>query len=275
VAGLLGGAAVLGVLVGLTASYLRVPEPGTELDVAAEAAERAVPSGAATESSDNMAADPDLLANIPSYPRRVTEPRRIATNGQMLGAPYSLAWFHTDDSIDEVMQHYQAEIGKTGVLMTSHVYSPTLAYVGWMPKFSQRLEDGGRVAAPMYLVGLTKQVGKTLVMMSKTFPEAMAAGASSLPDGVVLPPAAKDPSVIDVSGEVGGGARKAIYAQVTDATVADVEAFYRKHMAATGWKVDEHDSALGLVGERGRWRWSVVVKQQGPDAQVLMTHERR
>lgn len=249
-----------------------------DLELAQALSEAALPLGDDEGALDRMTADPALLDNIPAYPNREANPRRIATDGTMMAAPYSLAWFHTSDTPDAVQRYYERVIADAGVLWTSQKHGANLRSVGWMPRYlGDTALDGGPVALPMYLVGITTQTGKTLVLMSKTYPEQMLQGADGLPEGVVLPPRASPPQVVTVTAESGGAPRQTISAQVEEASLTEVDAFYRRHLERGGWKSDASQSTPErkvLSAQRQDARWSVVLRQEKSAVQVLMTYER-
>ncbi len=272
------GAAVAGTTVGLVASFLREPSMDLELDEAAALAERAVPLGAPQHSGDDMAADPDILSNVPPYPNAL--PRRMVTGGKLLNAPYSVAWFHTDDTPGDVLAFYRRAMSDGGVLWTSAITGPQSGYVAWMRDINGTdLIDGGVEHEPMYSVTVMPQTGKTLVMLGKMFPAAMLAGVEpQLPEGVVLPKGASTPRIIELAGEGPGYKRQQIFAHLTDGELGQVDTFFQGHMKTNGWTVDTSqstDERRVITGVRQNRTWSVALRKEGTQVHILMSNEVR
>lgn len=272
------GAAVAGTIVGLVASSVREQTMEADLEAATALAERAMPGGAPLRATDDMSADPDLLENVPPYPNAL--PRRMVTDGRMLNAPYSVAWFHTEDPAPAVLEFYQRAMSDAGVFWYGARTGANSGYVAWMREVADaELPDGGRQAQPMYSINVMPQMGKTLVMLGKTFPSAMLAGSSpQLPEGIVLPKGASTPRIIELAGEGAGYMRQQIFAHLTDGDLEQVDTFFQGHMRTNGWEVDTTQSTPErrvIAGTRKNRAWTVSLRKDGATVQILMANETR
>ena len=272
--GLLFGVVILGGVLGTGAYWIRASQEDTQLEAIMAQSPHSVDPARAI-SVDLTAPSPAALEGIPAYPRAV--PRRVAESMQGQGSQLAVAWFTTDDSVEDVLAYYEAAFTQQKAPYVSHRYNDRSGYVGWLqPDRAGGLsEDSGFeiLEGVMHLVSVMKEGRQTAVLLSASRPMELLDNPSRLPPGVVLPPYADSGKVFDV-GE-GGLKQTTVWSEVRDHPIAEVEAWLRDNLKQHGWKIADHASApvrTALDFRRDKEQLSVVLTPSGAKTGLMVQY---
>jgi hypothetical protein len=271
---LLVGVLVLGAALGTGAYWLRASQEDARFEEVMDQTTRpAEPKRG--RSVDVTAPPPAALEGIPPYPRAV--PRRVAETMQGQGSQLAVAWFTTDDSVDQVLAFYEAAFAKLNVHHVSHRYNALQGYVGWLERDnpSEPSEDAGLeiLAGVMHLVSAMKEGKQTAVLLSASRPMELLDNPTRLPPGVVLPPYADSGKVFDL----GDGEMKqtTVWSEVRGRPLPEIEAWMRENLKQHGWKIADHASApvrTALDFRRDKEHLSVVLTPSGAKVGLMVQY---
>lgn len=259
---LLTAAAVLGTAIGVGLSWRQqqqFEQALAELEHNAETLD--FPIGVPPMTKVNASAqrpDPKLLRDIPPFPNAV--PKDLFRGEMIQGAPMSVAWFQTNESVDTVLDYYDEYYKLAGQAHKTHKYGPNSGYVAW---FEETLDlDAGVGEGVMHMVSAVRQNSMTVVLLSETDPLAILNGTTArpLPTGVYLPENARKPATFNM-GEMFGGQLQ-IYSRLPPGELGEIGDDFVKHLRAEGWAV----SAPGA----GQETWSVSAKRPGAEQTVAL-----
>jgi hypothetical protein len=270
---MLGVASLLGIVVGGLASF----QHSNELDAARDltvstAVDQAMPMGAA-DKQRMMDADPRSLEGIPPYPNTAL-PRRMFSGDTRSNGVGAVSWFETKDSLDAVLDFYQAAFIKER-------HTPVVArsdrrgFAAWFEY--ARDADDRRIfgEGTLHMVTVSNEDSRRMVFLSATEPmRILEQQQAALPGGVRLPVGAT-PHVIR-TGET-GQERATVFAEYKT-TTAELAADVEKLAVSDGWQVTERTTmeggALSMTMKRGNFvQLAVVEAKVGGGAQVLTSVE--
>lgn len=271
---LLGGAALLGVIAGvaLSARQQRVVDRGLER-ILDDGDDLSPPHERAENSrfGDVMQADPETLRAIPPYPGG--NPRRLSSPPTFQNAEFGVAWFSTEDAVEEVLSFYDNAFRGLPTPVVSHRFSPNSGYSGFyeMPSL-----DAGHVdvmAGKVHIVSAVRSGSQTLVFISNSEPSKFLEGAAIFYGDIDLPPNALRPQMIAV-GE-GPVKKKTIFSTVPTSNLDEVSRHFEAAFAKGGWKLgpwvsNDDGSVAGQASRRGESS-SVLLKMEGTDVSLLLT----
>lgn len=226
-------------------------------------------------SVDITAPPPAALNGIPPYPRAV--PKRVSENMKGQGSQLAVAWFTTDDPVDNVLEFYEAAFRERKHFPVSHRYSDRSGYVGWLePKGRAALdEDAGfeMFDGVMHLVSAMKEGQKTAVLLSASRPMQLLDAKVQLPSGVEMPPFAEDSKVFDL----GDGERKqtTVWSEVHDRPAAEIETWFSENLKQHGWTIADHASGPARTAvdyKREKEHLSVVLTPSGANIGLMVQY---
>ncbi|MFT3841856.1 MAG: hypothetical protein QM723_33000 [Myxococcaceae bacterium] len=196
--------------------------------------------------------DPRALEGIPPYPN--ANPRDLAQKQRVQGDDLHMAWFTTDDDIDQVLGFYEKKFSDMGRFLVHHRFSPGAGYVGYLDMGDEKL----------HLISVMKNRGHTVVFPSVSYPgKYYESAGGQLPQTVPVLPNAQGSVVFDF--DEGASARRSYFATV-EQKLDDVADFYSKGFTEKGWKVEEVNHALPsevrIDARRGDSSASVVLKKR-------------
>lgn len=257
-AALLFSMAVAGALIGFgweRLSYEATPDPveampPEEMNTLRQRGERTPQEEAALQRA---------LENFPPYPRG-SRPEVLASDYLGPEAPIAVAWFSTQDTPDQVLQHYSGTLLDAGLPTVGKRYSEHAGYVGyWSPSTEE-----------MHLVSALAQGGETLVFVSSGRVGPLMEGPTKVPEWIPLPPDTQDPTALTFQME--GATQYTVSGQVPEDTVLEVAEHFRKSFGERGWSVDvvrpPDDGAAELEVRRGSVRGMVMLRRQVPSPAV-------
>lgn len=227
----------------------------------------------------SMSVDPtapprEALIGMPTYPGAV--PHRVAETMRGQGGKMAVAWFSTPDSVQQVLEFYEATFDRLHPFYVSHRYSERSGYAGWLePDKGSAMADAGMemLDGVMHLASVLKEGNQTLVLLSTSRPLQILDGVARLPAGVVLPPWAETPKVFDL-GE-GQLAQTTLFSEVKEREVAEVDAWMQSGLRDQGWKIADHVSATGRTSldfQRNRERLSVMITPKGSRVDLMVQY---
>lgn len=197
--------------------------------------------------------DPRLLAAIPAFPN--AKPRDLFQGELIKGAPMSVAWFSTPETVDSVLEFYDEYFKLDGVEHRKHKYGPNSGYVAWFEE--DEALDAGAGEGRMHLISAIRQGDETMVLLSETNPLAVLEGAPQpLPDGVHLPASASRPTILNLETGL------SIHSRLSPARLEDVSAEYLGQLSTGGWKL----TSPTVVNDT----WSVSAQRRGEEQMVSL-----
>lgn len=228
---------------------------------------------------DVMAPDVETLEGITPYPGAA--PRKLTSRSVVSGLPMKVAWFATQDSPSEVMAFYERVSAADDRMVVTHQFGDRIGYVGWVDRAeAHRPSDGGEVRllprSPLHLISVIGQRRETLVLISRTEPSQFFEKPVALPQGVLLPPSAEPPQIIE-QAEFSLD-RRTIYTRARGLSLEQTKAFYSRELGRAGWSV--HDAAEGdgrasLVVKRGSATQVITLAPEGEHTRILLTLDAR
>ncbi len=207
------------------------------------------------EAPANMSApmvDPAALEGLPPYPG--ANPRDLAQKQRVQGDAMHLAWFQTDDSVDQVLSFYEQRFSEMGRFLVRHRFSAAAGYVGYLEVNDEKL----------HLISVMRNREHTLVFPSVSYPgRFFDNGGGQLPQTVPVLPGTKGSVVFDF--DEGASARRSYFA-TTEQPLDSVADFYAKGFESKGWKVEEVNHSLPsevrIDARRGEASASVLLKKR-------------
>lgn len=258
---LLGVTAVVGLAIGAGLSARKQAEFEREIDAMEQRAAdlefplpEPGPRVAPVES--RPAVDPRLLRDLPAFPN--ARPRDLFQGELIQGAPMSVAWFSTPETVDSVIEYYDEYFRLAEQPHRKHKYGPNSGYVAWFEE-SEDL-DAGPGEGLLHMISAIRQGEETVVLLSETNPLAiLESNPQPLPDGVFLPPNAERPTVLNVES---GGANINVHSRLSPAQLEDVAADYLKGLKAAGWNLGTPQQISGT--------WTVSAHKTGEEQAVSL-----
>jgi hypothetical protein len=254
--------AVLGIASGVGLSYWRNAREDKLLERAQEPRNRAG-AGARPKvyelAGKRTFADPEAVKFLPEYPKAV--PTDLAENSLQEGVPMKAAMFSTTDSLETVMEWYQAELEKQKRLTVSQRWGDGAAYVGFQGPDER-----------MHTVSLMRSGSHTFVFLANSDPEAFLRSKAQRPDGLPQAPNLSNELSFDFSDE--GLSRTSYMARSTDMTLPQAVDFYRKGLVDLGWHVEQTDDktkgTVRLEARRERKNLSLTLLTDERDRHVAI-----
>lgn len=266
------GAAVLGTLGGLVLAWKQRPPPSMHEQAEALAAQVIpAPPAQVAQARDVMEADPISVRGLPAYPG--ANPRRLI--GPRPGGPqlFAVSWFETGDSVDKVLSFYEQAFSDANIWYTSHRFNQNRGYVSWLEHEVEQGKPAVPGAGVLHMVTASREVSRTVVLLSATEPKKILENLEPLPAGVKLPPNGQ-PQVINTSEF--GQQRATIYATYA-LSVDQLLAQLQATLEETGWKVVESqrpaENAASLSAADPRRQLNAYLKAEGEGAQLVVMVE--
>jgi hypothetical protein len=274
---LLAAAAVTGVVAGIVLERSR-PPPDALAQAEAVVDQVPAPIGAAGRRvpADVMAPDPASLRGIPPYPGAT--PRRLLGAAPERGLN-AISWFGTEDSLERVLSHYEAEYSHAGIQFVTQRWGPRRGYVSWFERTGGA--DGGEgtedtTQGVLHLVAASREGTQTMVFLAATVPDRIIPEAPTLPAGVRLPPGAET-QVLDM-GEL-GQQRATVFARYEQLGKEAVAEQLIAVMKEGGWtlteRTDAPDGRISLVAHDPLRSQMAVIEGNEGRSQVLVILEER
>jgi hypothetical protein len=126
------------------------------------------------------------------------------------------------------------------------------------------------------MISVVHQPQDTLVFISRSDPNAFFTQPLQLPDGVLLPPNADTPQVIELNEF--SLDRRTIYSRARGLTLSQTHAFFERELTATGWRIAdgaESDDRESIVVKRGRATQVITLVPDGEHTRILITLDAR
>jgi len=268
-------AAAFGLLGGVVLAELRmVGEPLPADDDEPEVI--AMPLGEPVAVKDYMQADPETLEGISPYPGAT--PRKLTSRSAVNGMPMKVSWFSTQDAPDDVLAFYQRAFVADDRLVVSHAFNDNIGYVAWVDRNDQpSAEDGTSLPrGPLHMISVIGQSHQTLVLISRTEPSQFLEQPVVLPNGVVLPPSADAPQIIELSEF--SLDRRTIYSLARELSLEQTKAFYERELRAGGWNIvdgAENDDRSSLTAKRGPATQVITLAPEATHTRILITLDAR
>lgn len=204
------------------------------------------------------------LSHFPPYPR-ASRPEVLAADYLGPGVPMAVAWFSTEDSPGQVLEHYEKELLAGGLPVLVHRFAGDKGYVGyWSPATEE-----------VRLVSVLEQGGETLVFVSAGQVGEMLKRARAVPDWVPLPGELAAPLAITFDME--GARHHLVTGAVVEGTLGEVEARYRSELQRRGWAQGASEpveaGGIGFAVGREAVRGRAVLRQRvsGPGLEVQLS----
>jgi hypothetical protein len=224
-AALLASMALVGGLIGMgweqaidTQAEAPDPEPLTQSE------EPLKPAGPRQRSSEEEAILQRVLSHFPPYPRG-SRPEVLAADYLGAKVPIAAVWLATEDSPDEVLEHYRQVLEEKGLPPIGQRYNPHAGFVGyWDPESEE-----------VFLVSTLAQGGETLVFVSVAQVAALVEDSKFVPEWFPLPPRLEEPMALSLSLE---GVKQHTASGFIPVSSLGVSAdSYRALLVAQGWTV--------------------------------------
>jgi hypothetical protein len=147
----------------------------------------------------------------------------------------AVAWLSTEDSSDEVLEHYRLVLEEQGLPAIGMRYNANAGFVGyWSPSSEE-----------VYLVSAIAQHGETLVLVSAGQVGALAKGTGYVPTWIPLP--ARIEQRVGLSLALEGATQYTVSGIVPGSSLEEAADTYRSMLVGQGWDVE----SLGLSAEGG------------------------
>ena len=275
-------AAALGIVggVGLAEFRIRGETPLIDDDSVSDAVAKVMPLGRATAERDPMEPDPETLDGITPYPGAA--PRKLTSHTSVSGMPMKVSWFSTKDSVSDVLAFYRKAFVADDRMVVSHRFNDGVGYVAWVDRNDPTPPrvDGGEydplLRSAVHMVSVVHQPQETLVFISRSQPHDFFTQPLHMPDGVLLPPSADTPQVIELNEF--SLDRRTIYSRARGMTLTQTRGFFERELTATGWRIDdgtEADDRESIVVKRGAATQVITLVPDGENTRILITLDGR
>ncbi|NPC74890.1 hypothetical protein HPP05_34590 [Corallococcus exiguus] len=223
--------ALAGIAIGMGLEEAQYGGARTQLERAEAAADELDQEATAAQSGPTRSKrDEAILARtltyFPPYPNG-GRPEALAADYLGPDTPIAVAWFSTQDSSDQVLQHYRKVILDEGLPVVGVRFNDNAGYVGyWAPK-----DDEVRLMSTLH------QGDETLVFVSSARMRNYLERAGRVPPGVPVPRGLQD--VASLSLRMEGATSITVSGRVPGATLSDADQAYRAQLREQGWSVAE------------------------------------
>ncbi|MFP2960395.1 hypothetical protein ACLEPN_21885 [Myxococcus sp. 1LA] len=164
------------------------------------------------------------LVHFPPYPN-ATRPEALAADYLGPGAPMAVAWFSTQDTPAQVLEHYTQALLAKGLPVLHQRHGEKGGYVGyWSPATEE-----------VRLVSTLAQGGETLVFVSAGQVEAMLQRTAAVPDWVPVPGELAETRTVNFNLE--GASHHVVTGQLMEPSPAEAARRYGDLLRARGWSV--------------------------------------
>jgi len=175
---------------------------------------------------------PSAMERLPVYPGSLPQAfDSVVADGK----PIDMAWFSTEDSVEQLRAFYAKEFALRGIFFVSHEFSPYAGYIGHIDWANQEL----------HLVSYIRQGRQTMVFPSRSSPAQQMEGGQ-LPEGVPVHPKASLAKTIAFF-EPEGRQRLSYSATVPNESLASVKGFFQEALLAKGLKNIQEKEERGRV----------------------------
>lgn len=275
-------AAALGLVGGVVLAEVRLmgdAVPAEDDEPLTGEAEEVMPMGRAMAQADPMAPDEETLEGIAPYPGAA--PRKLTSHSSVSGMPMKVSWFSTPDGPAEVLAFYQKAFVADDRMVVTHRFSENIGYVAWTdrndpPPHGDAGEDDPTPPNPLHMVSVVRQGRDTLVFISKTEPHEFFARPLRLPNGVLLPPSAEPPQVIELAEF--SLDRRTIYSRARELSVDETRQFFERELTKAQWSlVDgaEEDRRVSMIAKKGTATQQITLVPDGAHTRILITLDAR
>jgi hypothetical protein len=202
------------------------------------------------------------LVHFPPYPRG-SAPDVLAADYLGPGVPMAVAWFSTQDTPRQVLEHYAKVLADAGLPVIREHHGENGGYVGyWAPdSFEVRL------------VSVLAQGGETLVFVSSGQVKPLLEREQTVPPGVPLPPGLSKP--VSMRFNMEGTTHQVVSGQLSQDTLGGAEARYRATLREQGWRAGETESVeaggIAFDVERGETLGRAVLREQAPGVELRLS----
>ena len=226
---LLFSVAVVGCLIGFSwerVAFRDAPADGEWEPPELQGHGEAEPSRGPERTSADEAILRRTLSHFPPYPR-ASRPEALAADYLGPGVPMAVAWFSTQDTPAQVMEHYAKALLEQGLPVLRQAHGENGGYVGyWSP---DTLE--------VRLVSVLAQGGETLVFVSSGQVQGLLQRPMAVPQWIPLPAELTEPRAITFNME--GATHHAVSGELPADTLGGAEARYRALLREKGWVAGE------------------------------------
>lgn len=266
-------AAALGLVGGVVLAEVKMSTEAVGLDddsvdeaVAHATAETTEPLVA----KDLMVPDPDTLDGVQPYPNAV--PRKLTSKSSVSGMPMKVSWFSTQDAPAQVMDFYSRAFVADDRFVIAHSFNENIGYVAWVDRNDDEDDAGPMLRSPLHMVSVVGQSKQTLVFLSLTEPHQYFEKPLTLPNGIVLPPSAEAPQIIELAEF--SLDRRTIYSRALELSVDDTKAFYDTALQTGGWEI-VNGGENTVTAKRSGTTQTIALTPDGSHTRIVITVDAR
>lgn|GEM_PF-3145755 len=208
------------------------------------------------------------LAHFPPYPK-ASRPEALAADYLGKDAPMAVAWFSTQDTPAQVLEHYTEALLARGLPVLHQRHGEKGGYVGyWSPATEE-----------VRLVSTLAQGGETLVFVSAGQVGPLLARAAAVPDWVPVPADLQEPRTVNFHLE--GASHHVVTGRLQEGSPGTAAERYRALFRERGWAVGAPEpvapKAVGFEVLRETVSGRAVLRElaPGPGVEVQLTLLRR
>lgn len=227
------------------------------------------------QSVDITSPPPEALQGIPAYPNAV--PKRVADSMKGQGTKMAVAWFTTEDSVDEVLAFYEVGFIKDKRPYVTHRYGERSGYIGWLQLDKPiALSDEAGLSTfdgVMHLVSVMREGRQTAVLLSASRPLALLDNPTLLPPNIELPAYVSGARVFDLGD--GALTQTSVFGDAADKTVPEVEGWLKENLKQHGWKLTDHAAGPARTSfdlKSGSQHLSVVLTPAGANVGIMLQY---
>jgi hypothetical protein len=223
---LLFSVAVVGGLIGFTWEHA-AHDPSFEPDVVSEEFPDEGPFellGERQRSPEEEASLQRALSHFPPYPR-ASRPEVLAVDYLGQNAPIAVAWLTTQDTPDQVLEHYRQVLKEQGLPAIGQRYNTHAGFVGyWSPESDE-----------VFLVSVLAQGGETLMFVSSGNLTSLLEQKGLVPNWLPLPAQLEQQAFLSFAFE--GVTQHTLSGVVSVRPLEEVAEAYQALLASQGWSI--------------------------------------
>ncbi|GHG68166.1 hypothetical protein [Comamonas sp. JC664] len=208
------------------------------------------------------------LEHFPPYPKG-SRPEALAADYLGAGAPMAVAWFSTEDSPAQVLEHYAQVLLDKGLPVLRQEYEGQGGYVGYWSPATEEIR----------LVSTLAQGGETLVFVSAGQVGPLLERAATVPEWLPVPANLQETRTVNFNLE--GTSHHVVTGQLQEGSPSTAAERYLAQFREKGWTVGtpEPMAATGVAFEFVRESVSgrAVLREhsRGPGVELHLTLLRR
>ncbi|WP_426749168.1 hypothetical protein [Myxococcus sp. Y35] len=208
------------------------------------------------------------LVHFPPYPK-ASRPEALAADYLGPGAPMAVAWFSTEDSPKQVLEHYAQALLAKGFPVLRQSHGENGGYVGyWSPATEE-----------VRLVSTLAQGGETLVFVSAGQVGPMLERAAAVPEWLPVPPGLQETRTVNFHLE--GASHHVVTGWLQEGAPDAAAERYLAQLRAKGWTVGTPEPvapsgvAFEVVRDTVSGRALLRERAPGPGVELHLTLLRR